>query len=76
MGKKKGKPMSVALKRFLKKYGRFPKKGELKRKRKSCGDHRRKSPTLKKHKKSKAKRSSRGSSSSPRRSSQGRLFAW
>ena len=31
MAKKKSKPMSPALKRFLKKHGRFPKKGELKR---------------------------------------------
>jgi hypothetical protein len=29
--KKKSKPMSTTLKRFLKKHGRFPKKGELKR---------------------------------------------
>src|SRR5205823_7610587 len=29
MAKKKGKPMSAALKSFLKKNGRFPRKGEL-----------------------------------------------
>jgi hypothetical protein len=29
--KRKSKPMSTAMRRFLKKHGRFPKKGELKR---------------------------------------------
>ena len=33
MGKKKSKPMSPALKSFLKKHGRFPRKGELSRSR-------------------------------------------
>ena len=46
MAKKKSKPMSRALRAFLKKHGRFPKKGELKRAR-SRGKSKRKSDVRK-----------------------------
>jgi len=57
---KKSKPMPESLKRFLKKYKRFPKKGELKRinKRKSSAKPKHKKP---KHKKTSSKRSQKRS---------------
>ena len=59
--KKKSKPMSPSLKRFLKKYGRFPKKGELKRMNKRSHSPKKKTKHHKKqkHHKSKSKKSCR-----------------
>lgn len=50
MTNKKKKPMSASLKRFLKKYGRFPKKGELKRMNKRSHSPKKKKAHKKKHK--------------------------
>lgn len=48
MTKRKTKKMSRELKAFLKKYGRFPKKGDLKRKRTCSGKRNHKSKSSKK----------------------------
>lgn len=61
MTKKKSKPMSTSLKRFLKKFGRFPKKGELKRINKRKGSAKAKDHKPKHHKKTSTKRSQKRS---------------
>lgn len=78
MGKKEKKKMPVALKRFLKKYGRFPKGNELERFKKSCsrsvakrvyGKGKKKSHKKKGHKHNQTRRSGKG-----RRHSKGWVF--
>jgi len=67
--KKKSKPMSASLKHFLKKYGRFPKKGELKRMNKRSH-----SPKKKKPKHHKPKHHKKTSSSRSQKRSRGLIF--